>query len=36
MPGQPDRLVVDAFHQAPVAGDHPGVVIDQRVAVDRI
>ena len=32
MPGQPDRLVVDPFHQAPVASDHPGPMIDQIVA----
>ena len=26
--GEPDRLVADALHQAAVAGDHPGVVVD--------
>ena len=36
MPGKPDRLVVDAFHQAAVAGDDPGAVVDQVVAVDRV
>ena len=32
MPGQGDRLVADALHQAAVAGDHIGPVIDQIVA----
>src|SRR3546814_14204544 len=32
MPGKADRLVIDAFHQAAVAGDHPGVVIDEIAA----
>ena len=32
MPGKAYRLVVDAFHQAAVAGDHPGPVADQFVA----
>ena len=32
MAGEARRLVVDAFHQAAVAGDHPGAVIDQLVA----
>ena len=32
MAGEARRLVVDAFHQAAVAGDHPGAVIDQIVA----
>ncbi len=27
-----DRLLADALHQAAVAGDHPGVMIDDRVA----
>ena len=36
MAGKPDRLVVDAFHQAAVAGDHEGAVIDQLVAIDRV
>ena len=36
MPGKPDRLVVDAFHQAAVAGDDEGAVIDQLVAVDGV
>ena len=26
--GEPDRLVADPLHQAAVAGDHPGVVVD--------
>src|SRR3546814_17135909 len=29
--GEADRLMVDAFHQAAVAGDHPGAMIDQVV-----
>ena len=33
VPGEADRLVVDALHQATVAGNNPSVVIDQRVAV---
>ena len=28
--------MVDAFHQAAVAGDHPGAVIDQIVAEHRV
>ena len=32
MAGKARRLVVDALHQAAVAGDHPGPVIDQIVA----
>ena len=36
MAGKPDRLVVDAFHQAAVAGDDEGAVIDQLVAIDRV
>ena len=32
MAGEPRRLVVDPLHQAAVAGDHPGPVIDQIVA----
>ena len=32
MPGEVDRLVADAFHQAAVAGDHVGEVVDQFVA----
>ena len=36
MPGKADRLVVDAFHQAAVAGDHLGAVVDQIVAVDGV
>ncbi len=31
-----DGFVVDAFHEAAVAGDHPGLVIDQRIAEHRI
>ena len=33
---QPDRLVVQALHQAAVAGDRPGAVVDQRVAEARV
>jgi hypothetical protein len=33
MARQRDRLVADAFHQAAVAGDHVGVVVDHGVAV---
>ena len=29
MAGQRDRFLADAFHQAAIAGDHVGVVIDQ-------
>ena len=29
MAGQIDRLVADAFHEAAVAGDHVGVVVDE-------
>ena len=36
MAGEADRLVVDALHQAAVAGDDEGAVIDQLVAVDRV
>ena len=36
MPGEPDRLVADAFHQIAVAGDDIGLVIDQLVAEARI
>ena len=36
MPGEPHRLVVDALHQAAVAGDDERAMIDQIVAVDRI
>ena len=32
MAGEARRLVVDPLHQAAVAGDHPGAVIDQVVA----
>ena len=34
--GKPDRLVVDALHEAAVAGDDEGAVIDQVVAVDGV
>jgi hypothetical protein len=30
--GQADRLVADALHQAAVAGDHPGAVVDDVLA----
>ena len=33
MAGQARRLVVDPLHQAAVAGDRPGAVIDQIVAI---
>jgi hypothetical protein len=36
MPGEPDRLVVDALHQVAVAGDDEGAVVDQIVAVDGV
>ena len=36
MPGEPDRLVVDALHQAAVAGDDEGAVVDQLVAVNGV
>ena len=36
LPGKPDRLVVDAFHQVAVAGDDEGAVVDQVVAIDRV
>ena len=36
MAGEADRLVADALHQAAVAGDRPRMVVDQRVAVDRV
>ena len=36
LPGEPHRLVVDALHEAAVAGDHEGAVIDQIVAVDGV
>ncbi len=32
MAGEGDRLVADAFHQAAVAGDHIGAMVDQRGA----
>ena len=32
MTGKPDRLVVDALHDAAIAGDHEGLVIDQIIA----
>ena len=32
MPGEPDRLVADAFHQAAVAAEDVGVVIDDLAA----
>ena len=34
-PGQADRLMADALHQAAVAGDDIGVVIDELAAVTR-
>lgn len=30
------RLMVDAFHQAAIAGDYPGTVIDQIIAIDSV
>ena len=32
MPGKPAGLVADAFHQAAIAGDHPGAVVHQALA----
>src|SRR3546814_4177549 len=36
MPGKTDGFVVDALHQAAVAGDRPGPMVDQRVAVKGV
>ena len=36
MPGEADRLVVDALHQIAVAGDDEGAVVDQIVAIDGV
>ena len=36
VPGQADRLVVDAFHHAAVADDHESPVIDQAIAIQGI
>jgi len=36
MPGEPDRLMVDALHQIAVAGDDEGPVVDLVVAVNRV
>ena len=36
MSGQRNRLVAEALHQAAVAGDHVGIVIDEIVAEARI
>ena len=36
VPGERDRLVADALHQAAVAGNHVGVVVDDGVAEPRI
>ena len=36
MPGQRNRFVAEALHQAAVAGDHIGIVIDEIVAEARI
>ena len=36
MPGKPDGFVIDALHQAAVAGDDEGSVIDQLVAKGRV
>jgi hypothetical protein len=35
VPGQPDRLVADPLHQVAVRAEHPGAVIDQRLAEAR-
>ncbi len=35
MPGEIDRLVADAFHQAAVAADHVGMMVDQLGTVAR-
>ena len=34
--GERDRLLADALHEAAVAGDHVGVVIDDLIAVARV
>ena len=36
VPGETDRLVIDAFHEATVAGDHIGPVIDQIIPIDGV
>ena len=36
MPCKADRFVIDAFHQASVAGDHPSAVVDKLVPESRI
>ena len=36
MPGEADRLMVDAFHQATIARDNPGAVIDEVIAEGRV
>ena len=35
MAGERDRFLADAFHQAAVAGDHVGAVVDEIVAEAR-
>ena len=36
MPGETDRFLRNAFHQAAIAGDHPGAVIDKIITMDRV
>src|SRR3546814_17695278 len=36
MPCKTDRLMVDALHQAAIARDHPGPVVDQFIAKGRV
>jgi hypothetical protein len=36
MPGKADGFLADAFHQATIAGNHPGAVIDQIITIDGI
>ncbi len=36
MPGERDRLVADAFHEAAVAGEDVGVMIDDAIAQARV
>src|SRR6476659_4197485 len=36
MSGKTDCLVVDAFHQITVAGDHEGAMVDELIAIDRV
>ena len=36
MPGKPDGLVVNAFHQAAIARDDPSAVINKIIAINGI